>query len=295
MSISEALGSEREVALSRCRIRYRERGDGPPIVFVHGLCVNGDLWRAVVPDLAAAGYRCITPDWPFGAHEVPAPDADLSPAGAAALVAEFLTALDLEQATVIGNDTGGAVVQLLMAARPDRIGAVVLTTCDIFDVFFPVPYNVFPRVARIPGALALVGAVAGIAALQPRIFSLGMLVKRPVPADIAASYLSRLSNPAIRDDLTRFVRAVDSAATVAAADTLRDFGAPVLLAWGTEDRLFPMSLAERMRDILPNATLRAIDDSYTYVPEDNPGELGSAITEFLASELVRRPTTKGSS
>src|SRR3954453_3631883 len=91
---SEALGEARDLRLSSGTIRYRERGSGPAVVFVHGLLVNADLWRKVVPAVAA-GHRCIAPDWPLGSHEVAMrPDADLSPPGVARLIAEFLEALD---------------------------------------------------------------------------------------------------------------------------------------------------------------------------------------------------------
>jgi pimeloyl-ACP methyl ester carboxylesterase len=92
MSISEQLGNPRDVTLDQGTIRYRERGSGQPIVFVHGLLVNGDLWRKVVPGLAR-DFRCITPDWPLGSHELPMkPDADLSPPALAKLIAERLAA-----------------------------------------------------------------------------------------------------------------------------------------------------------------------------------------------------------
>src|SRR6187431_3451552 len=109
MAISEALGQEKEVQLPQGTIRYRERGTGEPIVFVHGALVNADLWRKVVPELAK-DFRCITPDWPLGSHEVPMnADADLTTAGVAQLINDFLVALDLENVTLVGNDSGGAL------------------------------------------------------------------------------------------------------------------------------------------------------------------------------------------
>src|SRR5919197_4044419 len=124
MARSQALGTVHEVDLQVGRIRYRERGQGPPVVFVHGLLVNADLWRAVVTPLAEAGFRCIAPDWPLGAHQLPVPDADLSPPGVAALLAAFLERLDLAEVIVVANDTGGAITQLLMTQLPDRLGRV---------------------------------------------------------------------------------------------------------------------------------------------------------------------------
>src|SRR5438874_10453979 len=111
MSVSKALGDPKEAKLEQGTIRYRERGTGEPIVFVHGLLVNGDLWRKVVPELAN-DFRCITPDWPLGSHEVPmSHEADLTPTGLAKLIADFLAALALENVTLVGNDSGGALSQ----------------------------------------------------------------------------------------------------------------------------------------------------------------------------------------
>src|SRR5215204_1197729 len=96
MSISNSLGDEHRVELRQGPITYRERGTGESIVFVHGVFTNGDLWRKVVPVLATR-YRCLTPDWPLGSHlESMRPDADLSTPGLARLVADFLSAMDVD-------------------------------------------------------------------------------------------------------------------------------------------------------------------------------------------------------
>src|SRR4029453_6472584 len=129
MASSAVLGPVRDVDLGAngaVRIRYHETGNGPAVVFVHGLLVNADLWRTVVPGIAAAGYRCIAPDWPLGSHEIAVPGADLTPTGIAALIASFLEALDLRDVTLVANDTGGAMTQILMSRDHDRVGRVVL-------------------------------------------------------------------------------------------------------------------------------------------------------------------------
>src|SRR3954463_16773948 len=113
MSVSPELGERREVPLPGGPIRYHDRGSGPTIVFVHPMIVNGAMWRKMVP-LLADRHRCITPDWPLGGHAVPMErDADLTPPGLAALIASFLEALDLREVTLVGNDTGGALAQLV--------------------------------------------------------------------------------------------------------------------------------------------------------------------------------------
>lgn len=244
MARSGVLGEVHEVELDGTRVRYREIGRGRPVVFVHGLLVNGDIWRGVVPAVAAAGHRCIVPDWPMGSHEVPVPGADLSPPGVAALIAQFLQRLDLTDVTIVANDTGGAISQIVMANHPERIGRVVLVACDAFERFLPPVFAPLTTLAKVPGAVwALVQSVRW-RALHRLPITFGWVSKRPLPPDVVDSYLvpSR-RDPAIRDDLRRFLVGIDRRHTLAAAQRLPAFTKPVLLVWAREDRLFPVSLA----------------------------------------------------
>src|SRR3954454_16260613 len=137
MSISGALGEQRMVELPQGAVAYRERGEGPVLLFVHGLFVNGDHWRKVVP-LLADRYRCVAPDLPLGAHSHPLRDeADRTPAGLAQLIADFAARLDLREVTVISNDTGDAITQVLVTEHPERFARVVLTPGDAFTNFMP--------------------------------------------------------------------------------------------------------------------------------------------------------------
>jgi pimeloyl-ACP methyl ester carboxylesterase len=282
MATSAELGTEHSVELAAGTIRYRERGTGHPVVFVHGLLVNADLWRAVVPALGD-GYRCVAPDWPLGSHSVPLkPDADLSPPGMARLIADFLAALDLEDVTIVANDTGGAITQILMANHPERVGRVVLTPSDCFERFFPPPFSLLPRLLRVPGATWLSVKTMQVRALQRPIF--GPVVKRSIPPAIVESFLGPAARGAgIRRDLRSFVTQVHRRHTLAAAERLRDFGKPVLLAWATDDRLFPLPLGRRLAEVLPDARLVEVADSYTFVPEDQPAVLAGLITEFIGT------------
>src|SRR5215204_4769094 len=143
------------VTLPQGTIHYRESGEGPPIVFVHGLLVDGRLWRKVTP-LLEDNFRCIVPELPLGSHPQPMnPDADLSPPGLARIVAGFLEALDLEDVTLVGNDTGGAISQITAANHPQRIGRLVLTNCDAFENFLPPAFRPLQWAARVPGLLTV--------------------------------------------------------------------------------------------------------------------------------------------
>ena len=278
------MGEVHEVDLPTARIRYSDEGAGPPVVFVHGLMVNGRLWRKVVPGIVAAGFRCVTPDWPMGAHSVPVPDADLRPPGVAGLVGDFLERMGLDDVTLVANDTGGAVAQILMTQRPQRIGRVVLTSCDSFERFFPPIFAPLQLLARVPGATTLVVQSLRLRALHRLPSTYGWATKRRIPRDVIDSYLlpSR-RDAAIRTDLRRFVRGVHRRYTLAAAQELPAFTKPVLLAWASEDRLFPPSLAHRLAERLPNAQVTLIDDCYTFIPEDRPEALTQLIVDFAGA------------
>ncbi|RSN22886.1 alpha/beta hydrolase [Streptomyces sp. WAC 05977] len=286
MTTSDLLGEVHEADLGGARIRYRDRGEGPPVVFVHGLLTNGLLWRKVAPAVADAGFRCLTPDWPLGSHEIPVPNADLSPPGVAALIARFLEVLDLTDVTVVANDTGGALTQLLMTTNPERVGRVVLTPSDSFERFLPPLFAGLSTLARIPGGVGLmVQALRWRWLLEKTDFL--WLTKHPVPDHILDAYLlpSRRSAE-IRDDLRRFTASVDNRYTLTAAERLPAFTKPVLLAWAPEDRHFPLWLGRKLTGVLPNAELKTIEDSYAFVPEDQPERLSGMMVEFLRAHAT---------
>lgn len=280
MSVSEALGSQHEVMLGQGTVRYRERGQGEPIVFVHGLLVNGDLWRKVVP-LLADSYRCITPDWPLGAHSVPlARDADLTPPGLARLIADFMAALELEGATVVGNDTGTALSQLVATRHPERVGRLVLTTGDAFDNFPPKLFKGVIGLGYLPGSLWLLDKAARPqAARRACLAPLAKTLRDPV---IFESYAGQMKHAGIRRDLSKVLRALRSRYTREAAEKLPALRAPALMVWAPEDRFFPNEHAQRLAELIPDARVVEVRDSYAFVSEDQPERTAEAIGSFLA-------------
>ncbi len=282
MTRSAALGREHRVTLEQGDLRYYETGAGRPVVFVHGILTNADLWRAVVPGVAAAGFRCLAPDWPLGGHEVPMrPDAELGPVGIADLIAEFLAALDLRDVILVANDTGGALTQIMLARHPERVDRVVFLPSDCFEYFFPPIFKPLPPLSRVPGAMRLIAAVLRVRALHRLPFVLGWVTKRPVPREIAESYLWPPGRSAgVRRDLRKLLRGVHPRHTLAAAERLRAFDRPVLLLWGSEEKLFPIRLAHRLAALLPDARVVEVEDTYTFVSEDRPDAVVRHVVEF---------------
>lgn len=290
MSKSESLGRESEVAVGGNVIRYRERGEGRPIVFIHGLLVNGDLWRKVVPLMAERGYRCITPDLPLGAHELPLADPSKATVGGVAeLIAGFLEALDLEDVVLIGNDTGGALCQLVITRHPDRIGTLVLTTCDAFEHFPPKILIPFFWIAHYPKTMAAIFQPLRLAPLRRAPFAFGWLSKTATEKHISDGWvLNLLENEGARRDACSVTTDVSSRYTLDAAKRFGEFTKPVHIVWSSEDKFFPPSDAQRLADLFPDATVEMIDDSYTFLMEDQPEKLAESITSFLSSRAELR-------
>ncbi|MET7594578.1 alpha/beta hydrolase [Streptomyces sp. NPDC005481] len=276
-----------EIELSCGTIAYEDTGgDGPVVVLLHGLLMDASLWDGPLSDLSA-DHRCVAPTLPLGAHRHPTrPEADLSLPGVARLVSELLDRLDLRDVVLVGNDTGGALVQLLLADGAPRVRRAVLVSCDAFDNF---PPGLTGRTLLLAGRL------------PPRMFGLFMRqlrlrAVRRLP--VAFGWLTRRGDAAtarwvrpvtelsgIRRDAVRLLRAAaaDTGFLLAAAERLAGFERPVLVVWAAEDRVMPPEHGRRLAELLPRARLVEVTDSYTLVPLDQPERLARLIREFSRS------------
>lgn len=263
-------------------VRTRIVGSGPPVVLVHGALVDGRLWDALVERLRDR-FTCVVPDLPLGSHVLPLPDdADRTPAGHAARVARLLEALDLRDVTLVGNDSGGAICQLVAAHHPDRLARLVLTNCDALEVFPPAAYAYLGWLARSATAMtALARLLNAVPALARLPNAYGWLSRRPLDRELVRGWLRPLLAPAVRRDVAGFFRSGGPAVTLAAAEALRGFDRPVLLAWGEADPFFRIGLAERLLAHLRHGRLERLDAA-CYVPIDQPDALAGHVAAFAS-------------
>jgi pimeloyl-ACP methyl ester carboxylesterase len=277
-----ALGEPRDLDLPQGTLRVFEAGTGSPIVLVHGLLVNANLWRKVVPALSPE-FRCVSLDLPLGSHMRPMPEgADLSPHGLAKLIADAIEELGLENVTLVGNDTGGALCQMVVTRHPERIGSLVLTSCDYRDNFPPRMFSYLKAVAALPGATKVLMQSMRLGAPRRLPFAFGWLVKRPIDREAEDSYaLAGLATPGVERDVRSVLKGVDNRYTNEAADKLGSFRKPALIAWSREDKFFRPADAERLADELPDARLEWIDDARTFASEDQPARLAELIADFV--------------
>lgn len=269
-----------EVQLPAGTIRYREAGAGKPLVFIHGYLANHQLWDGVV-DRLSGDYRCIAPDWPLGSHPVAMnPDADLSPTGIVSVIEAFLAALELDDVTIVGNDSGGAMSQVLVSNRPVRVGRLVLTNSDSHENFPPGPLKALPLLAKLPGGGGLMIAPFRIGFLARATFK--PFSAAPIPAELIDAWgKPALTDRAVRRDLKKITMGMNKSYTLAAAEKLRGSKLPTLLAWAPADRTFPLGYAERFAAAMPNARIVQIPEAKTFVPLDQPQRLAEEIAAFV--------------
>jgi len=280
------------VDLDAGTIRYRDSGSGPTIVFAHGLLVDGSLWRKVTP-LLDGEFRCVVPDLPLGSHrEAMTAEADLTPPGVARVLADFMAALELHDVTLVGNDTGGAICQLVAANHPERLGNLVLTPCDAYENFLPPFFRPLQYAAKVPGLLTTLVQPMRIRALQRGPMGFGMLISpENIDPDVLDSWIRPyLGDGGVRRDTIKFLRSISNRYTIEAAEKLRSFDRPTLIAWAPEDRFFKLRFAERLAKEIPNARLVRIEDSRTFVSEDQPERLAEEIASFVR-ETAPAPAT----
>jgi pimeloyl-ACP methyl ester carboxylesterase len=263
------------------RLRVHVTGEGPPIVFVHGALVNANLWRKVVPRLE--GYKRVTLDLPLGSHLEPMPKhADLRPPALADLIADSLAALELTDVTLVGNDTGGGLSQIAATTRPERIGALVLTSCDAFENFPPRFFRIVLAPARIPGMIPVGFGGLRLRPMRRLPIAYGWLSSEPIDRDAEDSYvLPVLTRGGIRRDVRKLLRGLDPTYTLDAAAKLASWDRPALIAWSEKDKFFPTEHAERLAKVIPNARLEWIEGARTFSMEDRPERLAEVIGAFM--------------
>jgi pimeloyl-ACP methyl ester carboxylesterase len=281
-----SLGTPRELQLKGGPMRVFEAGTGEPLVFVHGALVNANLWRKVVPRLSP-DFRCITLDLPLGSHELPVPAADLSPYGIADMIAEAIEALDLDQPTIVANDSGGGLTQIALGRHPELAGRVVLTSCDAYDNFPPRFFKIILAPARIPWLTGPLFAPLRIRALRSAPFAFGWLMKSKLDAAQGDSFMRPiLTEKAIAEDFARFMKGFDPKFTLEAIERLRSYDRPALIAWSRDDRFFPPAHAERLASDIPGARLEWIEDAYTFSMQDQPERLSQLIAGFVREPVA---------
>lgn len=286
MTTDHALAGYSEIDLPQGRLAYRavgpDSGSRPPVVFVHGVLVDARLWEPVADRLAADGIRSYAPTLPLGAHQRSMnADADLSPVGVAELIRDFMAALGLSDVTIVGNDTGGAICQVLLGGDTSRIGAAVLTDCDAFDAFPPRSLAPLFQGLRHPGVVACLVPGLRSAAVRHGPLAYGPLTSGKLDRGLTRDWVEPLASKAIRRDLAKFARQVHPQVLHDAASRFSKFPGPVRVIWGEDDQYFRTDLGRQLSEAFPRACLTTVPAGRTFLPLDHPGEVAREITATI--------------
>lgn len=262
-------------------IHYEATGpeDGRPVVFVHGYLMGGQLWRKVSDRLADRGLRCIAPTWPLGAHpRALRPGADRTITGVAGMVADVLAALGIEDVVLVGNDTGGVVTQLVAVHHPERVGALVLTSCDAFEHFPPPILKPVIMAAKSKTMFRAAAQTMRAPAARKRAFD-GLAYSNI--DDLTEAWVRPgLSDPAIAEDLRQFTLSMRTEVTTGVAARLPEFDKPALIAWSADDEFFELGDGERLAATIPNARLEVIEGARTFSMLDQPERLADLLSSI---------------
>ena len=268
------------IDISAGTIHYEATGpeNGRPVVFVHGYMMGSQLWRQVGQRLVERGLRCIAPTWPLGAHPEPLrPGADRSITGVAGIVAEFLAALDLEDVVLVGNDTGGVVTQLVAVHHPERLGALVLTSCDAFE-HFPPPI-LKPVILAAKTKTVFRTAIQAMRAPAARRRAYEGLAHSDID-DLTQTWVRPvLSDAEIAEDLRQFTLSMRTEVTTGVAARLPEFDKPTLIAWSGDDVFFEQEDGARLAAIIPGARLEVIEGARTFSMLDRPDRLAGLLSD----------------
>lgn len=272
------------IDLPQGRVQYRLAGPSasaaPPVVFVHGLLVNSELWSGVGDALAARGVRSYEIDLPLGAHSVAMPpDADLTPRGVARLIIAFLDALDLTDVTLVGSDTGSALCQFVVDADDTRVGRLVLTNGDAFEHFPPPSFRPVLKIGRRPVGVYALMSVMRPTWIRQRIQNQN--VSKPLDPALTRRWITpALSDRGVRRDTAKVMRGIDSAELIEVSERLKRFTKPVVLLWGDADPFFPIDLARRLAAVFPDARLIEIPGGRLFFPLDEPQRVADEIVSY---------------
>jgi pimeloyl-ACP methyl ester carboxylesterase len=282
--------AKRTVQTASGRIAYTEQGKGPVALFVHGVLLNGHLWRHQLAHLSDM-RRCIAVDLLAHGDTEIAPSQDVSVTANANMLKEFLDALSIEQVDLVGNDSGGGIAQIFAASHPQRIRSLTLTDCDAHDNWPPEAFRPFLAMAANGGLPATLNAMLADKNVYRSPGALGPAYEYPerVTDDSIAIYLRPLVRTEQRTrDLQRFLAAFDNAHTVAIEARLKTLEVPTLIVWGTDDVYFDVKWSRWLADAIPGTKRRVeFEGARIFFPEERWAEFNREVRAHWQAAAVR--------
>jgi len=257
------------------RISYVEQGTGPVALFVHGVLLNGHLWRHQMAALSDIRH-CIAVDLLAHGETEIEPGQDVSATANAEMLMQFLDALKVDQVDLVANDSGGGISQIFAALYPERVRTLTLTDCDTHDNWPPEAFKPFLAMAAKGGLRDTLEAMLVDKNVYRSPQALGPAYEHPekLSDESIETYLRPLLRTEQRlRDLERFLAAFDNKHTVAIAGRLRALQAPTLIVWGTDDMYFDVKWSHWLAETIPGTRRRVeFEGARIFFPEERSEE-----------------------
>jgi pimeloyl-ACP methyl ester carboxylesterase len=240
------------------RISYVEQGTGPVALFVHGVLLNGHLWRHQLEGLSDIRRNIAVDLLAHGETEI-APDQDVSVSANAKMLKQFLDALEIDKVDLVGNDSGGGIAQIFAALYPERVRTLTLTDCDTHDNWPPGAFKPFLAMSANGGLRKTLEAMLADKSVYRSPQALGPAYERPetLTDNDIETYLRPLVRSEQRTrDLQRFLAAFDNKHTLAIEGPLKEMKAPTLIVWGTDDVYFDVKWSHWLAETIPGTRRR---------------------------------------
>ena len=277
MTPDEYRARTRSIATPHGEFTYLDEGEGPPVLFLHGLFMSAYMWHRVIDEVKGQ-RRCVAYNLPFHGGSTVSDEQGLALSDHVEMIVAFCDALGLEDFDLVANDTGGALAQGLAVRAPGRVRTLTLTNCEAKD-WLPSEDDLAQMVDQLArrGELAA-GLVAAYENLD---------MARQGPFAEPYQWPDRLSDDEVRavmephqaslegaQRIERSMMALDKEQLIALEPKLRELAVPTILVWGTADTVFPLHLAEWLRETIPGCDeLVEIDGGKLFWPFERGEEL----------------------
>jgi len=280
MTSDKATPIRRSIDTPSGRISYVETGTGPAALFVHGVLLNGYLWRHQLDELGDL-RRCIAVDLLAHGDTEIAADQDVSVTANAKMLGELLDALRIDQVDLVGNDSGGGIAQIFAANNPSRLRSLTLTDCDTHDNWPPEAFKPFLEMAAAGGLRGALEAMLADKAVYRSAQALGPAYEHP--ERVSDETIERYVRPLVRTeqrtrDFQRFLAGFDCRHTLAIEPKLRQLKAPTLIVWGTDDVYFDVGWSRWLAEAIPGTRRRIeLTGARIFFPEERAAEFNQEL------------------
>ena len=274
----------RQIETPSGTIGYIEQGRGPAALFVHGVLLNGYLWRHQLAQLGDV-RRCIAVDLLAHGNTEISVTQDVSVTANAHMLAEFLDAMEIDQVDLVGNDSGGGICQIFAALYPERLRSLALTNCDTHDNWPPEPFKPFVAMVAAGGLAETLNSMLA----DKRVYRSALAPAYERVEDVSDDTIETYLRPLVRSkqhtrNLERFVNAFDCRHTVQIEKQLRLVQAPTLIAWGTDDVYFDLKWSRWLADAIPGTRKRVeFPSARIFFPEERPQQFNKELSEHWAA------------